>query len=386
MAGYIEVPIETDPDDLATEALTALMAAFPEGEWSPSDASLEVWYIQVLARMVAEARDVGSAVPTSIFRWYGRNLIRLDPIDAAPANVATTWTMIDAQGYTIEEGTVAAFRTAGDELVPFVVRETFSVSPGATTTLPGAVILEAVDPGAEPNGLLGTMEVVDALAFVATITAVGTSSGGVDPESDDEYLDRLNEELQLLTPRPILPVDFAVLARRTPGVYRALGIGEYDPGNGTFNNERTVTVAVVDRDGQALSTTVRESVRAYLDALREVNFVVHVASPTYTTVTVTAGVRVLPGYDPATVLDRVRAAINTALNPGVWGGGNASPPEWRVTANRVRYTEMAALIDGVEGVDYVDTASLRLNGQAGDVFLSGAAPLPTPGVPAVTAV
>jgi hypothetical protein len=382
--GYIDIPLETDPDRLALDAIAYLMDKIPN--WEPHDASLEVWLIQVLSRIAAETRDVASAVPVSIFRWYGRNLIGLQPTDSASARVTTTWEMVDAQGYTITAGTVAAFRTAGDELVAFEVAETFTVSPGQTTTAAGSVVLTAVDEGAATNGLTGTLEIVDALAFVKRITATAPSTGGVDAESDDTYLGRLHEELQLLTPRPILPRDFAVLARRTAGVYRAMAIGEYNPADNTFNNERMVTVVGVTREGTALPTATKAAVRDYLDAMREVNFVVNVSDPTYTTVNVGAGVRTLPGFITADVLAAVRAEITRVLDPGVWGGGDASPPEWRVSANRVRYTEIAALIDNVPGVDYVETPSLLLNGASADVILAGAAPLPQLGSLNVTAV
>lgn len=391
MSGYIESPLVTDPNELATEAIRYLMENVPG--WVPAEASLEVWHIQTLARLVAEARDVASAVPKSIFRFYGKNLIGLAPIDDAPASVTTTWTMRDTQGYTVHEGTVAAFRTAGDELIPFVVTETFTVSPGVAATKPGQVVMRALEPGSFANGLGGTvgsttssiMEIVDALAFVDTISASSPSSGGVDAEDDETYLDRLHEELQLLTPRPILPRDFAILARRTPGVYRALAIGEYDPATDTYNNERTVAVAIVGRDGEVLGNDIRLAVTRHLESLREVNFVVHVMDPSYTVVGVTARIQSLPGYDPARVRLDAIAELRRVLDPGVWGGGDLTPPEWRATSNRVRYTEIAALLDRVPGVDYTDTASLRINGSSGDVILVGAAPLPRVGPLEITA-
>lgn len=384
MAGYIDPPLETDPDELATTALEYLAANI--AGWVPRDAALEVWLIQVLARMVAEARDVASNVPKAIFRWYGRYLVQVPPIDAAPSRVGTTWTMVDAQGYTVPAGTVVAFRTAGDELVPFRVMETFVVSPGATATLAGSVQLEALEAGAQTNGLTGRLELVDALAYVANVTAPGATAGGVDAEDDDAYLNRLRDELELLTPRPILAPDFAVLARRVPGVHRAVGIDNYNPADGTTNNERMVAVAVVDARGETLPAATQTAVRDYLDSLREVNFVVHVIAPSYTVINVVARVRPLPGYDPATVAANVRTALSTALDPGVWGGGDLTPPEWRSSSTRVRYTEIASLIDRVEGVDYVETASLRVNNTAADVVLNGAAPLTRPGTLDVAAI
>ena len=70
-----------------------------------------------------------------------------------------------------------------------------------------------------PTGLLTL--VFPNLTFVASVTATTVSSGGADPETTQQYIDRLSTELQLLTPRPILPTDYAILAQSVPGVNRA---------------------------------------------------------------------------------------------------------------------------------------------------------------------
>ena len=59
------------------------------------------------------------------------------------------------------------------------------------------------------------------LSFVYGISASTVSSGGTDPETTQQYIDRLSTELQLLTPRPILPTDYAILAQSVAGVNRA---------------------------------------------------------------------------------------------------------------------------------------------------------------------
>ena len=59
------------------------------------------------------------------------------------------------------------------------------------------------------------------LSFVYGVSASTVSSGGTDPETTQQYIDRLSTELQLLTPRPILPKDYAILAQSVAGVNRA---------------------------------------------------------------------------------------------------------------------------------------------------------------------
>lgn len=383
MAGYIEVPWEgEDPDEAIQRAFDYLMANVPL--WLPADGHLETWTIEALSRMVSEAKQVGALVPRAIFRFYGESVLGLVPVEAVRATATSTWTMADNQGYTIPEGTVVAWRTSGDTLVPFRVVADVVVPNGSLTTAAGGVLLEALDPGAASNGLpAGLIELVDALLFVAPagITAA-TSAGGVDAETDDEYLDRLADELQLLTPRPILAVDFAILARRVAGVHRAVGIDNYNPADSTYDNEKMVTLSMVDEAGVEVSLAIKNAVVAYLEAMREVNFVVNTVGPTYTVIDVAATVKALAGYDPADLDARVTAAITAYLNPGTWGGGADSPPRWELDTV-VRYLEVAELINAVAGVDYIVQGTLLVEGGTVDVNLAGAAPLPQPGAIAV---
>lgn len=371
MSGYIEIDIETDANTLAAGAFDYLAANIPG--WVPQEGHIESWLIEALARIVAEARVVASKVPTAVFRYFGESILALPPVDAAEAEATSTWTMVDTQGYTIPTGTLVAWRTAGDTLVPFEVVDAVTVPPGSSVTAADAVTLRALDAGTAPNSLAGgSIELVDSLAYVQGIEAA-SPSGGVDAESDADYLDRLSSELQLLTPRPILPADFAALARRIPGVHRALGVNMYDPNTETYDNERTITVAVVAEDGSDLPDAVKDDTQVYLDSLREVNFVVHVIGPSYRPLTVQFEAVAFSGADPTMVQTAAAAAVRGFLDPGTWGGGDQSPPEWE-NNRTVRYLELAAVLNAVDGLDYLTT--LTLNGNTSDVVLAGVAPLP----------
>jgi uncharacterized phage protein gp47/JayE len=365
---YINLPITTDPDELSADALDFLMQAIPG--WQPQEGHLEVWLIEVLARMEAETRDVASRVPVSIFRYFGKSLMGIPAVDAARASVETTWTVMDPSGYTIPAGTVVAYPVAGDRQIYFEVSADVVVPPGSTSSADGEVVLTALEPGSAANDLDGSsFSLVDALAFVTGIEVESPSSGGVDAESDDEYLDRLRGELALLSPRPILPNDFAVLAQRIAGVDRAKAIDGYKPSDGTFNNERMVTVALADEEGNAVPTGVKNAVAAYLDSLREVNFVVNVIDPTFTTLDVTATVKKLSSANTAAVADAAKAALRDYLSPANW--------DWDTV---VRFNELISLLDQVPGVDYVDT----IQTPGSNVTLPGVAALVDAGQISVT--
>lgn len=369
---YIDAPLDTDPDALAEQALTSLMASIPG--WTPREGHLEVWVIEVMARMVAEARDVASRVPRSIFRHFGRTLLGLAPVEASKASVQSTWVMVDGSGWTVPAGTVVAFRTAGDQLVAFETVAEFVVSKGTTSTPAGAVELRAVEADFDSNGLTGAMELVDALAFVSSVTATTTSTGGSDAETDDDYLARLSQELQLLTPAPILPNDFAILARRTPGVHRAQVLDTYNPATATYGNPKTVTVVGLTSDGAALPTATRDAMLASLRALREVGFVIESMSPNYLTLTIAFEAVARAGYDAATVNTEIGQAIQDYLTPANFSGGKLSPPLW-LPATHIRYTAVIGHVtEQVPGLAYFK--SLTLNGAAADVALTNVWTLP----------
>jgi hypothetical protein len=374
VAGYIGVPIETDPDVLTNEAIDSLIAARPG--FNPKDAHLEVHVLEVAARMNAETRNVARLVPDDIFRYFGESLVNVLPVEAKAATALTTWTMIDAAGYTIPAGTQVAYRVAGDRLVPFATTAERVVAPGSTQAI--EVPIAALEPGTQANGLgPAGLELIDSLAYVSGVAATAATGGGVDAETDPAYLSRLRDEMRLLTPRFVLAEDAAVLSRRISGVHRALGIDNYDPVAATFNNEKMITVAVVAANGQPVTAATRQAVGDYLRSIRETNFIVHVIDPVYTVVGVDFVVVAHPGYDLGDLADRSRIAVRGYLSPATWAGGGDNPPTWRTTDNVVRYLEVAEVLNRVDGVHYV--RSLTLNGASADVALGGVAPLPSVG-------
>ena len=356
MAEYLDVPIETDPDALAEDAFDYISDQVPG--WEPNAGNLEVWLIEALARMSAEVRDLASMVPETIFRYFGGSLLGIEPIEAAGASADTTWTVIDT--------------------------------------------IVATEEGTESSGLGGAgaaMELIDPLDFVNTVVLTSATAGGVDAETDATYLNRLADNLRLLTPRPIVPDDFATLARNIPGVERALAIDGYNPVGGTYNNERMVAVALQDASGNAVSTAIKTQVDAMLQAQREVNFVVNVIDATYTTFDVTFTAIAYPGWDLPAVEVAAESAVATYLSPSNWGrttnrlfeaAGMTGDPGDTDTDDRswvnetvMRYLELATVINNVEGINYVSALTFGISGQAlgsVNVTLPGAAPLPRPGV------
>lgn len=376
MPEYVDFGIETDPNALALMAYERLQDLVPG--WLPSAANFESLLIEANALMAAELRDLAGSIPMAIFKTFGENLLNLPPQEASSASGTTTWTVIDDAGYTIPAGTLVGLRAAGDELVVFEVLTDTVIPPGSTATAAGEVTIVAVDPGLAGSGLSGAVELVDTLDFVTGITVVGVTSGGEDAESEDQYLNRLREELQLLTPRPILPQDFAVLVKRIPGIDRATALDGYNPGDQTSNNERMVTVAVADTNGEAVSAPIKAQADTYLQGMREVNFIVHVVDPSYNTIDVTFSATCYPDFDPDEVAAAVVDALTAWLSPANWGIPPYGDPELWINEDTVRYLEVAEVINGVDGVRYITSLTIGLDGDpqvSADVPLSGPAPL-----------
>lgn len=381
---FIGVPIEVDPDALMQDAFDFVELQLPD--WLPSEGNFEVILLETVAQMASEVAVLASDVPTAIFRWFGATLVGIPPIDAAPASAPSTWTVQDAAGYTITAGTVVGIPATGDDLVAFAVVDDVVIAPAATATATGEVILMAVEPGADGENLTGTPQLIDPISFVTGIVLESPTAGGVDAEDDDVYLDRLASQFQLLAPRPILPRDFALMARSSPGVWRALAIDGYNPTGPLTGQEKTISVAVVDEFGNALAGPQKAAVDTLLQSNREVNFEVFILDPTYTNIDVTVTAHALPEFDIVSVDAAVEAALADYLSPATWGQILDQSHSW-LNVTKVRYLELAAVVNSVDGIDYIDTLTFRV--AAGtmattDVTLTGAAPLVRPGTIAAT--
>lgn len=379
--GYIAVPIETEPVDVAEEAFGYIEAQVPG--WLPHDGNLETWLVEALAQTAGELRALVALVPDSIFQYLGASILALPPHPAVQATGTTTWQAIDASGYSVTAGTLVGITPpASSDAFAFEVVDDFAIAAGSQ--LAEAVAIRALEAGSTASGITGTVEMLDPLDFVDQVTLDAPTSGGQDAEASDVYLRRLSDLLTLLAPRPILAQDFAVMARSHPAVARATAIDLYKADTGTPGTPRCVTVAIVDAIGEPLSSEVKAEVDAMLQAQREVNFLVYVIDPTYTTIDATADVSTYPGYDPAEVAGRVAAQIASYLSPANWGlppYGDTSARSW-INDTTVRYLEVSEQVNRVEGVHYVRSLAIAASGGAlgqADVVMTGVAPLPRPG-------
>lgn len=376
-AGYISLPVTTDPDQLATNALGYLAAQLPG--FVARDGHLEVYLIRAFARMVAETAQVAAQVPLAVFQYFGTQLLGLPPMTGAFASMTSTWTLNDMLGHLIPAGTVVAYRVSGSQTILFTTTADVTVAAGSNVTAAGAVTLQAVITGSAANGLApASVAMVNNLSYVQSVATTTISAGGANAETQTAYLNRLSNQLQLLAPRPILPSDFATVALNQAGVGRATYLDGYNPANGTAGNPRMITVAVTDINGNALTTAQKATISSALQAQREVNFVVNVVDPTYSTVNVTATLVGQRGLNTNTITAAATAKLTSYLSPATWGGG---PSAW-VNTFIVRYLTIGGLLDDIPGVQYVSALTISVGAgalAAADATLPGVLPLPTVG-------
>src|ERR1039458_1368778 len=126
--GYISLPITIDPSQLMADAFGFIQAQIPG--WQPAEGHLETWLIEAVAAMVATYGTVAAQMPVLVFEYLGGQLLNLPPETGAMAEVPTTWTMVDTQGYTVPAGTVVAFPTSGNTTTQFQTTAPFNVPTG----------------------------------------------------------------------------------------------------------------------------------------------------------------------------------------------------------------------------------------------------------------
>jgi hypothetical protein len=364
--------------------------------WIARDGDLTVWIVEEFSTVAAEIRNEAMTVPEAVFQTYGTEVLGI-PIALAQSAVGTSdWTATTTRGYVIPVGTQISLARTGDELVAFETTEEARIEPD-TDTVTG-VPIRAVNAGEAGNGLHGEADVMDPLAWVDTIEVAVPTHDGADGQTVEQYLTELILLMRLIALRPILPWDFAVLAMRIPGVARAVAMDGFNAPDQTWGHARMITLIVTDENGEPCSNVTMQAVRDYLESLREVNWICWVVAPEREVIDVAMTVTAFSEQDPLVVELAVTEALHDELlpanfrlgtaGPGVHAGEVIPPPPpygpGGPTRQTIRLNDLVALADRQRGVDFVNYASVTINGQAADYTMPGPTYLPYPGTITVT--
>ena len=387
-AGYVPPDVEADQDAIAEQVFAALTARVPG--WQAHDANLDTWLVEAFAEVASEIRALSANVPASIIGTYGATVLGIPPNPPVAATGTANFAAIDAAGYTLELGTRFGLPRSGDDLVAFQTLQDAIIAPGSSSA--DGVPFVAVETGSDANGLTGAGQMLDPVTWVAPdgITVTSPTGGGQDGETPQDYMDRLSGLLRMVALRPVLPQDFAILAlQNQPAVGRAVAMNLYNPADGTWTNERTVTLILTGPDGLPVAASTKQLVADQLEALREVNWVVNIIDATYDPVPVTFAAVAYVGQNVDTVTANVVANLTAyldpsrfrlgELSPAISGGEVINPPTAGQPIRRqvIRLYDLVALIDNTLGVDYVQTVTVA--GAAADYTLPDHYSLPTAG-------
>lgn len=363
-------PVALEPEDLkqlAVDYLTDAIPGFENVTGDPTDVLLET-----VAQMMSYGLRQYADPTTAIARFVGTVVYGTPPYDAANATGTVTITTDGTTG-TIPAGTNLGVRDADGVLIGLQTTEDTEVTAPDTETAGIPVIVS--EAGEAGNGLTGTVEIVDRLAFAVSGELDAATANGSDAESDAAYRVRLAELVELIAPRPILPDDFAAIARLVvQGAYRAMAIDGYNADTDETDVERCVTVAVMDSAGDDCTTDVKNAVLAAIQARRESTFQAFVIDPTRTAIAVVFEGVARAGYDEAAVEQEAEQAVADLLSPvthGIPEDGRAT--EWE-DAPIVRYQDVITALNNVRGFGHYTL--LTLNGGTADVTLTGPAGLP----------
>lgn len=378
---YIEIPVEINAETLVEEVFADLELQI--AGWEPESGNLEVFLTRAIVyRLIQPLAQLCADVPAEIFDRWGEEILELTRHEATSATITSTWTMVDNAGHKIPAGTEVGLTRPGDDPVGFRTVFEVEVPAGETTTEPGEVVLEAIDPGEEGNDLEDEASLEDALGFVDSIALVGKSTNGSDLEDAFEYLGRLRETTKTLSPRPVTAEDVAILARNITGIGRSTAIDNYNAETEEDEQERTTTVAVTGPDGgSAASAEAKAAVAADFEAKREANYIFFVIDPTYNGFDVACKIEPMAGFDKATVAANVKAAIEDWLSPSRHGQQPPGDEKSWVNDNKKRYQDLVTVVNNVEGMDFYTELKFALEGdpkEEKDVEMDGVAPLPEP--------
>jgi hypothetical protein len=401
VAEYQELALVDDPDALLEVGVDYMESSIDGFRARPGN--VETILLEANSQIGAEIVAQAAQVPPLAFAYLGESLfgIAINDAVAATATATITWAADAPAVMLAAESMISVAHPSGEALVFTTDDDVVAIEGGGQNSV-GVTALEA---GSAANGAFGVAELIDIVEGVESIV-VSTASGGVDEESESDYLDRLADALTLLAPRPILPRDFATMARQVPGVGRATAIDLYQPGvndgppgpvgeplspnaDGETGVPRCVTVAITAEQGQPPALELMQSVWALLDARREVNFLAYAISAKYTTVDVQATVVAFPGYTRADVEASAIAMVQAWLNPDAFGQPTATSEAsdlW-VADTTVRLYEAVDWINRAVGVSYVESVQLRKQGDAfaaADVELDGVVALPLAGAITIT--
>lgn len=358
---YVPPDLTTDVDTMYQQAVERFQLTYPD--WEPDETTIIAILLSSAADMSYEQAYIMAQQFDNIYSDFGEELYGIPANEATSAIGSTTWIASDTLGHTIPAGEPILIDGIG-----FTVDTTVTIPAGTSSTSVGEVTVTAIDPGIDANDLGALIEPVNALeGWVESIQMVGITSGGTDPETNDDYRDRLADELTTVSPTAVTASDFVKFARRVPGAHRAIALDAYhvggtntlDPATNTYGNPGYITMSVIDEDGDVGPIA---DVLTDLNARRMTGIIVETLDPTYNIVDVVGQIAIdSVHYVTADVVSDVTLAIQEYLNPARWGLDPYADNDrdWDLE-KYIRRDELLTIVNNIPGVKYVVDGTLAV--------------------------
>jgi hypothetical protein len=211
---FIQANVTTDPStllDQEVDAMNTTLTGNGYAPWSAQDAQLAVIILATIGQLFADVVQTSASVLPAIFRAVGTQLFGIPYQNGVNAKAVTLWTFTSASpagGYDIDQGTAVII-----DGQPFYVQDDYTSNEGDTSA---TLTLIAAQFGVAYNDLGGVDQVVqpnDQIDYVAQIMTLSPTSGGQDPQTDEDYQNAFAAELTLLAPRPLVDADFAIFVQ-----------------------------------------------------------------------------------------------------------------------------------------------------------------------------
>jgi len=361
---YVDLTVyDEDPVQLMNEILGAARGLLPN--WRPEAGQIETVLSEAFAIRSASLANSINRVPAAttevLLQLFG--LTRSDGTKAT-ATLTITFTDSDSFERTLDAGTEFLFVDAVTGIsYSFALDSAFTLNG----PLSGTAAVTAVDVGSAYNvaasGKNLTLISANATFFESAVFSTN-ASGGTDAETDDEYFDRGVNLLASYTSAATTAtqIKYYVGANKSYAkrveVFNRRRYRDRDTtadDYGTHDGAVLVAIAsTVSNPASAAAEVVVTSsnladLHSSLADRTPSGLIVDVMSAELAEIDVTASVVKKSGFAGSDVNTAIQTALKAYLNANTWN--------W--STNTVRRNEVIALIDSVDGVDYV--ASLTMD-------------------------
>lgn len=356
---YVDLTIfDEDPNTLFDVAIEYARTVLPE--WVPEAGNIEVVLIEAIATEAANVIQAINRVPGAVTE----TLLKLFGVERSDGTAATATLQviaINSNGYTILQGSpFAYFPPDGSEPLVYTTDQDLVIPNGSIS---GTVAITAQEVGTnynEPGGG-SPLQLLENAPYVQSASLIGSPTGGTEAESDDVFFQRAINTLRSYSAAltTASQIEAFVLVNYSDNIYRAhvfdkSRAADRDTTAAGYVDQAHTGYSLVAIAGQnsdpndtsdtTISADLRQEIQDDLTARVNPGLITEVVNAEIVDVGVQVTLKKLAGFTGEQVQTAVRAALVDYLSSNNWN--------WD---RKVRVNELISLIDGVTGVDYVET-------------------------------